>query len=195
MQNLVIQEQSQLEQDLIALYTGTSDSKQFFKQSVLNILKSQTVSSFAKADQISEVFTSIDAKIEYVKVQQRLLASLKKQLDQSKAYAKVEVSEALTSLGVAKIEGLTISSITATKATSKSVAKLEILNEDELFTRGYYKIELDHEAIEKALLSADKRDEVAEFAKMTIDIVHKPATIRINKRKIVAQQEPTQIAA
>ena len=96
---------------------------------------------------------------------------------------------------MAKIEGLTISSITATKATSKSVAKLEILNEDELFTRGYYKIELDHEAIEKALLSADKRDEVAEFAKMTIDIVHKPATIRINKRKIVAQQEPTQIAA
>jgi len=89
MQNLVIQEQSQLEQDLIALYTGTSDSKQFFKQSVMNILKSQTVSSFAKADQILEVFTSIDAKIEYVKVQQRLLASLKKQLDQSKAYAKV----------------------------------------------------------------------------------------------------------
>jgi len=195
MSNIIIQEPSQLEQDLMALHTGTSDSKLFFKQSVLTILQSETISAFIKADKIAEVFTSLDVKIEYIKEQQRLLASLKKQLDQAKSYAKVEVSEALTSLGVTKIEGLTISSITATKATTKSVTKLEILNEDELFSRGYYKIELDHEAIEKALLSTDKKEDVGEFAKMSIESITKPATIRINKRKTLAKDELVSIAA
>ena len=194
MQNLTTQS-SQLEQDLIALHTGTTQSKDWFHQSVMNILQAPTQSSFAKADRIAEAFVSIDAKIDYIKEQQRLLASLKKQLELAKSSAKVEVSNALASLGVTKIEGLAVSSITATKATDKSVAKLEILNEDALFNAGYFTVSLDKEAIEKALLSADQRHEVEEFADMKIELVHKPATIRINRRKTLAQDEPTQIAA
>jgi len=185
----------QLEQDLVALHTGTSQSKEFFTQTLMNILQAPTLSSFAKADRIAEAFVSLDAKIEYIKEQQRLLATLKKQLDTAKSLAKVEVSNALISLGVTKIEGLTISSITATKATDKSVTKLEILNEDALLNRGFFKIELDREAVEKALLSADQRAEVEEFADMSIEVVHKPATIRINKRKTVAQDEPISLVA
>jgi len=194
MQNLTTQS-SVLEQDLIALHSGTSQSKEWFNQSVMNILKAPTQSSFAKADRIAEVFTSIDVKIDYIKEQQKLLASLKKQFELAKTYAKVEVSNSFVSLGVLKLEGLAISSITATKATDKSVAKLVILNEDELLNRGFFKVELDKEAIEKALLSADQRDEVSEFADMSIELVHKPATIRINKRKSLAQDEPIAIAA
>ena len=194
MQNLT-PKNSQLEQDLIALHTGTTQSKEWFHQSVMNILKAPTQSSFAKADSIAEAFTSLDAKIDYIKEQQRLLATLKKQLELAKSLAKIEVSNALISLGVTKLEGLAISSITATKATDKSVAKLEILNEDELLNRGFFKVEVDTEAVEKALLSADQRHEVEEFADMKIELVHKPATIRINKRKVVAQDEPISIAA
>ena len=184
-----------LEQDLVALHSGTSQSKEWFQQSVMDILKAPTQSSFAKADRIAEVFVSIDVKIDYIKEQQKLLASLKKQLELAKGYAKVEVSNALISLGVTKVEGLAVSSITATKATDKSIAKLVILNEDELMNRGFFKVELDKESVEKALLSADQRHEVEEYADMTIELVHKPATIRINKRKSIAQEEPTQIAA
>ena len=194
MKNLTTQT-SVLEQDLVALHSGTPQSKEWFHQSVMDILKAPTQSSFAKADRIAEVFTSIDVKINYIKEQQKLLASLKKQFELAKSYAKVEVSNSLTSLGVSKIEGLAISSITATKATDKSVAKLVILDEDELLNRGFFKVELDKEAIEKALLSADQRAEVSDYADMTIELVHKPATIRINKRKTIAQDEPTQIAA
>ena len=185
----------QLEQDLLALHTQTSQSKEWFNQSVMNILQAPTQSSFAKADRVAEVFVSLDAKIDYIKVQQRLLASLKKQLELAKATGKEELANALLSLGVKKIEGLAISSITATKATDKSIAKLVILDEDELLNRGFFKVELDTEAIEKALLSADQREEVQQYADMTIELVHKPATIRINKRKTVAQEEPTAIAA
>ena len=186
---------SQLEQDLVALHTGTSQSREWFHQSVMNILQAPTLSSFVKSDRIAEAFLSLDAKIEYIKEQQRLLATLKKQLELAKAQAKEEVANALQSLGVKKLEGLTISSITATKATDKSVAKLEILNEDELLSRGFFTIELDREAVEKALLSADQRHEVEGFADMSIERIHKPATIRINKRKSVAQDELTTIAA
>ena len=194
MQNLTTQS-SRLEQDLIALHSGTIQSKEWFNQSVMNILKAPTQSSFAKADRIAEAFTSLDMKIDYIKEQQKLLASLKKQLELAKTYAKVEVSNSLVSLGVLKLEGLAISSITATKATDKSVAKLKILNEDELLNRGFFKVELDTEAVEQALLSADKRSEVEEYANMTIELVHKPATIRINKRKTLTIDEPTSIAA
>ena len=41
--------------------------------------------------------------------------------------------------------------------------------EDELMNRGFCKVELDKEAREKALLSADQRDEVKDYADMTIE--------------------------
>ena len=194
MQKLIMQP-SVLEQDLVALHSGTPQSKEWFNQSVMNILKSETQSSFAKADKISEVFLIVDEKISYIKEQQKLLASLKKQLELAKTYAKVEVSNSLISLGVTKLEGLAVSSITANKATDKSVVKLEVLDEDALFNAGYFKVELDTEAIEKALLSADQRHEVEQYADMKIELVHKPATIRINKRKVLAHDEPIPIAA
>jgi len=194
MQKLTTQP-SQLEQDLVALHTGTSQSREWFQQSLMNILKAPTQSSFAKADRVAEAFISLDLKIDYIKEQQKILANLKKQLELAKSSAKVEVSNALISLGVTKIEGLAISSITASKATDKSVAKLEILDENALLNRGFFKVEIDREAVEKALLSADQRVEVEEFADMKIELIHKPATIRINKRKSFAQEEPTPIAA
>jgi len=188
MKNLMTQ-YSQLEQDLVALHSGTSQSREMFTQSVMSILKAPAVSSYIKSDRIAEAFIELDAKIAYIKEQQKLLASLKKQLDLAKAYGKEEVAKALESLGVTKIEGVTVSSITTTKATDKSVAKLEVYDENALMNLGYFSVTLDKEAVEKALLSADQRHEVEEFADMTIEVVHKPATIRINKRKVVPQED------
>ena len=194
MQNLTTKTPA-LEQDLVALHNDSSKSREWFYQSVINILQAPVQSSFAKVDSIAEAFISLEAKIDYIKEQQKLLASLKKQLELAKSLAKVEVSNAFVSFGVMKLEGLAISSITASKATDKSVTKLEILDEKSLLNAGYFKVELDTEAIEKALLSADQRHEVEKYADMKIEQVHKPATIRINKRKSFAQDEPTQIAA
>jgi hypothetical protein len=194
MQNLITQT-SQLEQDLVALHSATPQSKEWFHQSITDILQNRDISSYIKADRIAEAFISVDAKIEYIKEQQRLLASLKKQLELAKAYAKEEVANTLLSLGVEKLEGLRVSSITTTKATDKSVAKLEILDEDALLNRGFFKVEVDTEAVEKALLSADQRHEVQRYADMNIALVHKPATIRINKRKSFSTDKQTAIAA
>lgn len=193
MHNLIKQYTPKLEQDLIALHTGNDQAKKWFTQSVKDILESK-LSPFSKSDVIAETFISVDAKIDYIKEQQTLLSNLKKQLETAKTYAKEEVSNALLSFGVSKLEGLKVSSITASKPTNKSVAKLEILNKDELLKLGYFKVVLDEEAVEEALLSADKRPEVEEFADMKIETVSKKATIRINKRKSLSQDD-SQIAA
>ena len=117
------------------------------------------------------------------------ILELKKQIEIATEFAKEEVSKALLSLGVSKLEGLKVSSITASKETNKTVTKLEILNEDELLKAGYFKVELDREAVEQALLSADQRHEVQDYADIKIEKVYKGATIRINKRKSLAQDE------
>ena len=183
MNHPILQYTPQFEQDLIALHTGNVQARNWFYQSVINILENPNLSSFTKADQIADAFISLDSKLDYIVEQQRLLASLKKQIEIAKELAKEEVSKALLSFGVTKLEGMKVSSITASKETIKSVAKLEILNEEELLKAGYFKVELDLQAIEEALLSADKREEVKDYADMKIEKVVKNPTIRINKRK------------
>ncbi len=195
MNHPILQYTPQLEVDLIALHTGNIQARNWFYQSVINILENQNLSSFTKADQIADAFISLDSKLEYIVEQQRLLASLKKQIEIAKEFAKEEVSKALLSFGVTKLEGMKVSSITASKETVKSVAKLEILNEDELIKAGYFKVELDLQAIEEALLSADKREEVKDYADMKIEKVVKGATIRINKRKNGLASDELSLAA
>lgn len=195
MNHTILQYTPQLEQDLIALHTGNNQAKQWFYQSVINILENQNLTSFIKADQIADAFISLDSKLDYIVEQQRLLASLKKQIEIAKELAKEEVSKALLSFGVSKLEGMKVSSITASKETVKSVAKLQILNEDELLKAGYFKVELDLQAIEEALLSADKREEVQDYADMKIEKVIKGATIRINKRKNGLSSDELSLAA
>ena len=195
MNHPILQYTPQLEQDLIALHTGNSQAKQWFYQSVINILENQNLSSFTKADQIADAFISLDSKLDYIIEQQRLLSNLKKQIEIAKELAKEEVSKALFSFGVTKLEGMKVSSITASKETVKSVAKLEILNEEELLRAGYFKVELDLQAVEEALLSADKREEVQDYADMKIERVVKGATIRINKRKNGLANDELSLAA
>lgn len=181
--NPLLQYTPQLEQDLIALHTGNIQARDWFRQSITNILENPKLTSFYKCDAISEAFISLDVKLQYLKEQQRLLANLKKQLEIAKDLAKEEVSKALVSFGVSKLEGMKVSSITASKESVKTVAKLEILDKEALLRAGYFKVELDIPAVEEALLSADKRAEIQDYADMKIEKVVKGATIRINKRK------------
>lgn len=195
MNHPILQYTPQLEQDLIALHTGNVQARNWFYQSVISILENQNLSSFSKCDAISEAFISLDSKLDYIIEQQRLLANLKKQIEIAKELAKEEISKALLSFGVTKLEGMKVSSITASKETVKSVAKLQILNEDELLKAGYFKVELDLQAVEEALLSADKREEVKDYADIKIEKVVKGATIRINKRKNGLASDELSLAA
>ncbi len=185
---------SKLEQELVGLYNDSSNSKEWFYDSIIAILENQNISHYKKSDTISEIFTSIDSKIDYIKEQQKLLANLKKQLELARSNGKEQVAKALSSFGIRKIEGLAYSSITVSEATQKINSKLLILNEKALLHAGFFTVVLDTKAVEEALLSADQRHEVEEFADMEISTIDKPTSIRINKRKSLPS-EPTQLAA
>ncbi len=189
MQNLITHS-SRLEQELLALHTDNSQSKKWFYDTVVAILDNQNISFYSKSDRIAEAFVSLDSKIDYLKEQQKLLASLKKQLEIAKTNGKEQVAKALLSFGIDKLEGLAISSITVSDATDETSTKLEILDEKALIHAGYFSVILDTKAVENALISADQRHEVEEFADMNIVSVHKPASIRINKRKLLSTEQP-----
>ena len=183
---------STLEQSVINLHTDNPTSVEWFYDSVISILSNDKLSFYRKSDIIAESFLELDSKIEYIKEQQRHLASMKKQLESAKTIGKTQVAKALQSLGVEKLEGLSVSSISVTKESTNTKATLEILDEQALIHGGFFTVVLDKEAVQQALLSADQRHEVQEYADMKITTSTKPTTIRINKRKSVTSDDSTQ---
>ena len=183
---------SPLEQSIVGLHTDSSTAKEWFYDSVIAILTNEKLSFYKKSDIISEVFFALDSKLSYIKEQQKHLNSMKKQLESAKVIGKTQVAKALQSLGVEKIEGIFVSSITVTEETTNTKATLEILDEQALIHGGFFTVILDKEAVQQALLSADQRDEVQEYADMKITTTTKPTTIRINKRKSVTTDDSTQ---
>jgi len=183
---------STLEQSIVGLHTDSPTSKEWFYDSVISILSNDKLSFYRKSDIIAEAFLELDSKIDYIKEQQKNLASMKKQLELAKTIGKIQVAKALQSLGVEKLEGLSVSSISVTKESINTKATLEILDEQALIHGGFFTVVLDKEAVKQALLSADQRHEVQEYADMKITTSTKPTTIRINKRKSVTPDDSTQ---
>ncbi len=183
---------SKLEEGLVGLHSNSLSSKAWFYDSIIAILENPNISHYKKSDSIADIFVSLDSKVEYIKEQQKLLANLKKQLELAGSNGKELVAKAIASFGISKIEGLAYSSITVSEATEKSSSKLLVLNEKALLNAGFFTVVLDTDAVEKALLSADQRHEVEEYADIEINTVCKPSSIRINKRKALSS-EPIQI--
>ena len=183
---------STLEQSVINLHTDNPTSIEWFYDSVISILSNNKLSFYKKSDIIAEAFLEIDEKLNFIKEKQKHLASLKKEHELAKTVGKTQVGKALLSLGVEKLEGLSVSSISVTKESTSTKATLEILDEQALLHGGFFTVVLDKEAVQQALLSADQRHEVQEYADMKITTSTKPTTIRINKRKSVTSDDSTQ---
>jgi len=183
---------STLEQSIVSLHTDSPTSKEWFYDSVISILSNDKLSFYKKSDIISDAFFDIDSKLDFIKEKQKHLASMKKQLESAKAIGKTQVAKALQSLGVDKLEGLSVSSISVTKESTSTTATLEVLNEQALIHAGFFSVVLDKEAVQQALISADQRHEVQDYCDMKITTKTKPITIRINKRKSVTTDDSIQ---
>ena len=183
-----------LEQSIVGLHTNNPETKEWFYGSIVTLLQNEAMPYFTKADKIANAFMSIDSKIHYIKEQTKLLQQIKKQLELSRSNAKEQVAKALTSFDVSKLEGVAISSITVTPASETSKTYVTPINKDALIRAGYFTVVVDMEAVEEALYSADQRHEVEEYVDVRIETIQKPASIRINKRKVV-KSDSTNIEA
>lgn len=183
-----------LEQSIMRLHTDNAENKEWFYGTIISILENENLPYFTKTDRLASAFISIDAKMAYIKEQTKLLQHMRKQLELSRTNAKHEVSKALSSFGIDKLEGVKVSSITLSPATQTHKTRIQILDEDALIKAGYFTVVLDEKAVEEALCSADQRHEVETYVETSIETTQKPASIRINKRKSLIT-EPTQIEA
>jgi len=176
---------TQLEQSIVGLHTNNPETKEWFYGSIVSILQNEAMPYFTKADKLANAFITIDSKIQYIKEQTKLLQQVKKQLESSRINAREQVAKALASFDVSKLEGVTISSITVSPASQTSKTYVEALDKDALIRAGYFTVIVDMEAVEAALYSADQRHEVEAYVNTRIETTQKPASIRINKRKVV----------
>ena len=179
-----------LEQSIVGLHTDNPETKEWFYGSIVSILQNENLPYYTKADRIAKAFMSIDSKIAYIKEQAKILQQVRKQLETSRNNAREEVAKALNSFGVKKLEGVVCSSITINPASETSKTVVEPIDKDALIRAGYFSVIVDMDAVENALYSADQRHEVEAYVNTRIETTHKPATIRINKRKSL-QTEPT----
>ena len=183
-----------LEQSIVGLHTDNPETKEWFYGSIVSILQNEAMPYFTKADKIANAFMNIDSKIQYIKEQTKLLQQVKKQLELSRTNAKEQVAKALTSFDVSKLEGVTISSITVNPASEIHKTFVEALDKDALIRAGFFTVVVDMDAVEEALYSADQRHEVETYVNTRIEVTQKPASIRINKRKVV-KSDSTNIEA
>lgn len=185
----------ELEKTLYALHTGNPQSKEWFTNALRSILEDRHQPFFHKADTIAETLVSVDQKIDYLQEQIKKITALKKQLELSLSTAKEEVAKVLLSYGLDRLDGVTVSSITVTPAKEELKNNIVIHDELSLIQAGYFTATLDKESVANALHSADESGEVEDFAMLDTTIVHKPASIRINKKRALTDSDDLRMAS
>ena len=183
-----------LEQSITGLHTNNTETKEWFYGTVVTLLENDHLPYFTKADRLSSSLMNVDAKIAYIKEQTKILQQMRKQLELSRTNAKEQIAKALQTFGIDKLEGVQVSSISVTSAYQTSKTNLNILDEQALIQAGYFTVMVDKQAVEEALYSSDQRHEVEAYVETSVEVIQKPATIRINKRKSVSSGS-TQIEA
>jgi len=141
-----------------------------------------------KADYIGFSIASIDIKVASIDEEIKELQQIKKSLKSAKTIVLTIGAEVFSGYGIDKLEGAGISSITVTKATSKAVDKLEILDEDELIRAGYYMKVVDEDAVMEAHQFRHRRELIQGCYSVTTIDTSTPAKLRVNKRKNTLQE-------
>ena len=178
-----------------SLHNDNPETQSWFYEAVIGTLEDQHLPSFSKADRIAEVFSDLEMKLTYLKEQQQMMQQLRKQLDHARSNAKAQAAKALKSFGVDKIEGVLVSSITIQPSNQNSKMSLEITDPQALIDTGYFTVSVDEDAVREALSSADRRAEVEDYVRVTIETTEKPESIRINKRRAKSANNPQLEAA
>jgi len=168
-------------QTLYSLHTDNNQTKLIFKEEIKNLLEDSSKKEFEKADLIAEMFLDVDEKLDYLKSQIKLLNTIKKQLETSKQKAKEIIAKTFEEYGIDRLNGVMISSLTIAPQKEEVKENIVIKNEKALINLGYAKV--DEKKLKEALYT-DKYNEIEPYIDIEVENITKPATIKINKRKI-----------
>ena len=158
------------------------DTTSWLKDEFKSILESDKDFT-RKADYIGFSIAGIDSKVASIDEEIKELQELKKQLKSAKEIALTTGAEVFSEYGVEKIEGAGISSITVTKASTKSKTTLQILNEEALIKLGYFTLSLDEDAVMEVLSMSQDLENLSEYARLDTEETTSAAKLKINKRR------------
>jgi len=127
------------------------------------------------------MFLDVDEKIDYFKSQIKLLNTIKKQLETSKQKAREIIAEIFEEYVIDRLNGVMISSLTLAPQKEEVKENIIIKDEEVLIKLGYAKV--DEKKLKEALYT-DKYNEIEPYIDIEVENITKPATIKINKRKI-----------
>ncbi len=159
-----------------------ADTTSWLKDEFKSILESDKDFT-RKADYIGFSIAGIDSKVASIDEEIKELQELKKQLKSAKEIALTTGAEVFSEYGVEKIEGAGISSITVTKASTKSKTTLQILNEEALIKLGYFTLSLDEDAVMEVLSMSQDLENLSEYARLDTEETTSAAKLKINKRR------------
>jgi hypothetical protein len=164
-------------------YLSPDKPMQFFKEYITGILEDQSKPYHVKADYIGLSLNELKTKIDSVSHSIKELQEFKKKLTTSLDLAKEITAEVLVKNDIDRVDGNIISSLTLTKATTRTKSQIEILDKNKVMELGFVKYEPDIDAIRSVVESKKGLEELQEFISVTIDKVDTPAKVKVNNKR------------
>jgi len=127
----------------------------------------------AVADYIAFSAANLEAKIDNIKEAEANIKALKADVQKQIETIKIGSSKWLSDVGVSKLSGMAVSSVSI--LNSKPKIELIVENEEALVNAGYFKTVLDKTAIKNAIEDGVNVDGAR------LEVVHKEPTLKINK--------------
>ena len=149
-----------------------------------------------KADNLALAIGSIDEKVKYIDAQIKDLQSYKKTLKESVTIAKEITASVFVSMGISKLEGSLVSSLTVTAGTRSSKLEISFVQDEAaLIEAGYYTKILDEKRIISEYMTGDAEqiEQLKEHCIFELVTKDTPAKLRINKRKAANNTNPPSI--
>jgi len=166
--------------------------KEWFKNYVIEVLESDKP-YHVKTDYIGLSFQELQNKIDYLSSDIKELQALKKSLSQSKLLAQEVSASILSSYGIDRLDGTSISSITITPQKTKLKETFKITNPEALIKLGFYDVVVSEEAVKAEMLTLEGMNIVGDYIEVGIITEEVPAKIKVNARRSSQTNQATEL--
>jgi len=166
--------------------------KDWFKNYVIEVLESDKP-YHVKTDYIGLSFQELQNKIDYLSSDIKELQALKKSLSQAKLLAQEVTASILSTYGIDRLDGTSISSITITPQKTKLKETFKVTNAEALIKLGFYTVVVDEQSVRDAMLTVEGMDDIDEFVEIGVISEEVPAKIKVNARRSSSNNQATEL--
>ena len=166
--------------------------RDWFKNYVIEVLESDKP-YHVKADYIGLSFQELQNKIDYLSSDIKELQALKKSLSQSKLLGQEVTASILSTYGIDRLDGTSISSITITPQKTKLKETFKITDAEALIKLGFYTVIVDESSVKAEMLTVEGMDAIDKFVEVGVTSEEVPAKIKVNARKSSSNNQATEL--